>query len=247
MRDHQNTRQVTMAWDDHDSMTDIAKETGGQAFYGSNDLKAALARSMQEGSSYYTIAYTPTNHKWDGKYRRIEVKCNQNGPKLTFRRGYYAVADTMAASGKAADDQVSVLFATSMHPEAPTSTMILLKVQMLPPDATHKNVRIDYAINAHDVTFEDTPEQTKHVMLDLMAVAWDKNGKDCGESSDRMDTKVSLATYMEVMRSYIPAHQELEVKPGTYTLRLGVIDRFSRKIGSVDIPLTVPELQASAK
>lgn len=247
MHNRENTRQVTMAWDDHDSMTDIARETGGQAFYGSNDLKAALARSMQEGSSYYTIAYTPANHKWDGKYRKIEVKCTQNGAKLTFRRGYYAVADTLSANGKAADDQVSVLFATSMHPEAPTSTMILLKVQVLPPDAIHKTVRIDYAINAHDVTFEDTPEQNKHVMLDLMAVAWDKNGKDCGESSDRMDSKVPLATYMDVMRSYIPAHQELEVKPGTYMLRLGVIDRFSRKIGSVDVPLTVPELQALAK
>jgi hypothetical protein len=241
------TRQTTMEWDDHESMTDIARETGGQAFYGSNDLKAALSRSMQEGGNYYTIAYTPENHKWDSKYRKIEVRCAQAGTKLTFRRGYYAVAETMASNGKIAEDQVAVLFATSMHPEAPTSTMVLLKVQVLPPDPAHKTVRIDYAINAHDITFTDTPEQTKRVMLDLMAVAWDKKSRDAGESSGKIDTSIPLNVYQDVMRSYIPAHQELELKPGTYTLRLGVVDRASRKIGTLDVPLTVPELQSSGK
>jgi VWFA-related protein len=245
MHDRMATRQTTMEWDDHESMVDIAKETGGHAFYGSNDLKAALSSSMQEGNSYYTIAYAPENRKWDGKYRKIEIKCSQGGTKLTFRRGYYAVADTMSSGGKVADDQVAVLFATSMHPEAPTSTMVLLKVQVLPPDSTHKAVRIDYAINAHDVTFEDTPEQKKRVALDLMAVAWDKKGKDAGESSDKIDTQVALDVYMNVMRTYIPAHQDLELKPGTYTLRLGVVDRASRKIGTLDVPLTVPELQTA--
>ena len=246
-RDRFATRQITMEWDDHEAMTDIARETGGQAFYGSNDLKNALSRSMDEGSDYYTIAYTPENHDWNGKYRKIEVKCSQGGVKLNFRHGYYALAETgLAANGKVADDQVALLFATAMHPEAPTSTMVLMKVQVLPPDATHKTVRVDYAINAHDIDFADTREKAKRVMLDLMAVAWDKNGKIAGESSDKIDTSISPSVYNEVMKTSIPAHEELEVKPGTYTLRLGVVDRNSRKIGTLDVPLTVPALQAAA-
>ena len=248
MRDRMATRQITMQWDDHEAMSDIARETGGQAFYGSNDLKAALSRSMEEGSDYYTIAYTPENHDWNGKYRKIEVKCAHDSAKLNYRRGYYALAETgLAANGKVADDQVALLFATAMHPEAPTSTMVLMKVQVLPPDATHQTVRIDYAINAHDVTFADTPEKTKHVMLDLMAVAWDKNSKIIGESSDKIDTSISPTVYQEVMKASIPAHEELEIKPGTYVLRLGVVDRNSRKIGTLDVPLTVPERQVSTK
>jgi hypothetical protein len=73
-----------------------------------------------------------------------------------------------------------------------------------------------------------------------MAVAWDKDGKDAGHSSDSMNTPVSAEAYEDVMRSFIPAHQELQLKPGTYTLRIGVVDRNSRKIGTVDVPLTVP-------
>jgi hypothetical protein len=231
-RDRTAVRQTTVEWDDHEAMSDIARETGGKAFYGSNDIKAALAASMEEGENYYTIAYAPENHHWDGKYRKIEIKCAQEGTKLTHRRGYYALEDTgFATNGKVADNQVALLFATAMHPEAPT----------------YKTVRIDYAINAHDVTFTDTPQNTKHVALDLMAVAWDKNGKDAGESLDQIDTSVSVSAYQSVMQSYIPAHQELAVKPGSYTLRLGVVDRNTRKIGTLDVPLTIPELQVSSR
>jgi VWFA-related protein len=247
-RDRTANRQTTMEWDDHEAMADIARETGGQAFYGSNDLQAALSRSMDDGSNYYTIAYTPQNHDWNGKYRKIELKCAQGGAKLTYRRGYYAVADTnLAANGKVVDDQVALLFANAMHPEAPTSTMVLLKVQVLPPDPAHKTVRIDYAINAQDITFTDDANNSKHVALDLMAVAWDKDGKAAAADSGKIDTSISADAYKSVMRSYVPAHQELEVKPGNYTLRLGVVDRSSRKIGTLDVPLTVTELQTAGK
>jgi hypothetical protein len=158
------------------------------------------------------------------------------------------VEDTgFATQGKVADSQVALLFVTAMHPEAPTSTMVLLKVQVLPPDATHKTVRIDYAINAQDVDFSDAPQNTKHLALDLMAVAWDKNGKNAAQSLDQIDTSVSLSAYQSVMQSYIPAHQELDVKPGSYTLRLGVVDRTTRKIGTLDVPLTIPEIQVSSQ
>jgi VWFA-related protein len=246
-RDRMAQRQTTMEWDDHEAMTDIARETGGKAFYGSNDIKAALSASMGEGENYYTLAYTPENRKWDGKYRKLDVKSTQGSAKLTYRRGYYAVANPDAVNGKVVDDQIALLFATAMHPEAPTSTMVLLKVQVLPPDATHKTVRIDYAINPQDVSFVDTPDKLKRVALDLMAVAWDKDGKSGAESSDKIDTSVSLSSYQNAIRSYIPAHQELEVRPGTYTLRLGVVDRNSRRIGTVDVPMTVTAEQAQAR
>jgi hypothetical protein len=84
-------------------------------------------------------------------------------------------------------------------------------------------------------------------MLDLMAVAWDKNGKAAAEDSGKMDTTVPLNVYQDVMRSFIPAHQEVQVKAGTYMLRVGVVDRYSRKIGTLDVPLTVPDVQVSAK
>ena len=35
-------------------------------------------------------AYTPTNQKRDGRYRRIRLKLSDGDYKVAYRRGYYA-------------------------------------------------------------------------------------------------------------------------------------------------------------
>lgn len=74
----------------HATMQLIADETGGKAIYNTNDLKDALARVIDNGSNYYTLAYTPTNTKWDGSFRHIKVLMDKSGYVLEYRRGYYA-------------------------------------------------------------------------------------------------------------------------------------------------------------
>src|SRR6201995_739996 len=68
------SQQATQYSSVHESMDLIAKNTGGQAFYNRNDLQNSIGRSMDLGSSYYILAYTPTNTDWNGKLRKIEVK-----------------------------------------------------------------------------------------------------------------------------------------------------------------------------
>ena len=45
--------------DERSTMKQVAEQTGGEAFLGTNDLKRAMQRSMEDGSTYYTLAYTP--------------------------------------------------------------------------------------------------------------------------------------------------------------------------------------------
>jgi hypothetical protein len=42
------------------------------------------------------------------------------------------------------------------------------------------------------------------------------------------------------MSQYFPCKQEIDLKPGTYTLRLAVIDRTTNQIGTANAPVTVP-------
>src|ERR1022692_4841291 len=51
-------------------------------------VSTRVHRIVQQGSSYYTLAYTPTNREWNGKYRKIEVKAATPAAELTYRRGY---------------------------------------------------------------------------------------------------------------------------------------------------------------
>jgi len=53
------------------------------------------------------------------------------------------------------------------------------------------------------------------------------------------------SAYEQVMRTGLPFHQELDLKPGTYTLRFGVMDRDTRKVGTVDVQLTTGKTETA--
>jgi hypothetical protein len=117
----------------------------------------------------------------------------------------------------------------------------------LPPDAAHKDVRVQYIVNPNSVTFTDVADQRKRVVLDCIVVAYDKDGREVGHASDTMDGTIKDAAYETVMNNGIPAQQELTLPPGAYNLRLGVMDRPSQQIGTVDVPLVVTAGEATAK
>ena len=70
-------------------MDRLAKETGGVAHYGGNDFKAFLTEDIDNGSRFYTIAYTPNNNREVGKERHIEIKTVSGDYKLAYRRSYF--------------------------------------------------------------------------------------------------------------------------------------------------------------
>jgi len=78
-----------------DALADeIAADTGGRAYYNTNDLKSALADATESGSSYYELSYSPSDQNNDGRLRKIQVDLSgrfaKNGYRLAYRRGYYA-------------------------------------------------------------------------------------------------------------------------------------------------------------
>jgi len=226
--------QLMARWDSHDAMADIARETGGQAYYGANDFKSMMQRSLQQGENYYTLAYVPANRDWNGKYRKVEVKVTKEGVKLEYRRGYYAFAGSQISK-----DEIIKLLAYSMQPTIPETTAILMRVQVLPPDHDHKAVSIDYAVAPSDISFSDGPDHLKHAQIDFMASAWDKENKEVARVATPIEFHIRQEVYDQIQATGVPAHQELELKPGTYFLRVGVMDHQTQKIGTVNVPLTV--------
>ncbi len=74
----------------------IAEATGGHAEYSNNDIRNMLDKAVDQGASYYTLSYSPTDQRDDGSQRKIEVKLSKRelakaGYTLTYRRTYYAV------------------------------------------------------------------------------------------------------------------------------------------------------------
>ncbi len=226
-------QQTATFADERKTMMDVADQTGGEAFMGTNDLKRAMQRSLDDGSTYYTLAYTPDKIDPETSFHRIDVKIDQPGTKLAYRRGYYSTGQKAPAPEVGA-----AALRGALQPGMPPSTMVFFTATVVPPDAKNKDVRIVYVVNPNSVTFTDVADQKKHVVLDCMAIAYDKEGKEVAHASDTLDGAIQQKAYETVMNQGVPARQEISLPRGAYNLRLGVMDRTSQQIGTLDVPLS---------
>jgi len=84
---------------DRGSLRDLAQRTGGRAFFPDKklDLNAAFAEIERELRTQYLIAYSSTNKKRDGVYRKISIEITnpelrKQKLEIRHRPGYYAKA-----------------------------------------------------------------------------------------------------------------------------------------------------------
>lgn len=75
---------------EHSTMDAIGDRTGGHAFYNTNGLEQAMQSAVNDGSSYYSLEYAPTNPKYDGSLRKLKVTLDRGGLQLAYRRSYFA-------------------------------------------------------------------------------------------------------------------------------------------------------------
>lgn len=82
---------------DRDALRELAQRTGGRAFFPDKkfDLNAAFAEIERELRTQYLLAYSSTNKKRDGAYRKITIEITNPELKkekleIRHRPGYYA-------------------------------------------------------------------------------------------------------------------------------------------------------------
>ncbi len=82
---------------DRSVLNDAADSTGGRAFFPKKeaDLKAAFAEIELELRSQYLAAYSSTNKKHDGSFRRITIEITnpdlrKEALRFRYRPGYFA-------------------------------------------------------------------------------------------------------------------------------------------------------------
>src|ERR1019366_1834912 len=87
------TNNMNANFDTQEVMATLSSDTGGKAFFDSNDFAPAFAQVQRDTSAYYGIGFRSTNPVRDGRYRKLSIKINRPGIKLEYRPGYYAPAD----------------------------------------------------------------------------------------------------------------------------------------------------------
>src|SRR5216684_4075783 len=76
-----------------ETLSTLAADTGGKAFFDSNDFSGVFSQVQKDTSAYYILGYSSLNPLKDGKYRRLRVQVNRPDLRLEFRPGYYAGRD----------------------------------------------------------------------------------------------------------------------------------------------------------
>ncbi len=216
------------------AMLSMSERTGGKTFYNRNDLDMGIRTSIDDGATYYTLDYYPDNKTWDDKFREIRVKVTRPGVRLRYRQGYFAQAPTKEP------EPVARQFTQAMFPDAPPSTGVLFQAFAAPPsEKTGNKPVVNFGIDAHTLAFQRGADEQEHVAITCVVWAYPAKGEPVRVENE---TTAGLREddYQRAMHSYFPCKCILDLKPGRYTLRLGVLDRTTNLIGTTTTQLTVP-------
>ena len=89
---------------DHQYEEEIAAATGGHAFYSDNKVKYLIDKAITHGENYYSLSYSPTNTKYDGSERHIEVTLAKKSEyTLSYRKLYYGLPDDSTQPARKAE------------------------------------------------------------------------------------------------------------------------------------------------
>ena len=251
-----NSQFMLQTTREHQSMDQIAEETGGHSFYDTNGLAEAVKQAIDNGSNYYTIGYVPDVRAWDGKFRPIEVRVDGERCDLAYRRGYFA--NDPRKAGPETPGVISPIVA-ALERGAPPLSQIAFEARVLSAkDPEAKTVKaapgaagevalktpatrylVDFSVDPRGLAWTALPNSGAHAELEVAMVAWDADGKRVNYSDHGYAANLSLAESLEAAKRGVPIHQELDLPAGPCYLRLAIQDLSNGRIGSVEIPVLV--------
>ena len=221
----------------HGAMQEVADRTGGKAFYNTNGIDSAIRKSIEDGSTYYTLAYYPENKNWNGKFRKIQVKVNRSGVKVRYRMGYYAV-DPRSFADEGQKRQAA--FELALSPDSPISTELPFNaLVILPAESASKTVRVNFGVDPHAISFEKLADGLEHATVECTVQAFSAKGKLVRGELTTVKAALKPDTFAKVMQDTFPCQQAIDLEPGNYYLRLGVRDDRTGLIGTTNAKVAI--------
>ena len=244
------------------TMNEMARQTGGRAFINNNDLADAVAQAIDSGSNFYTLTYAPTDTRFDGRYRKIQVNLQQHGYTLAYRRGYFSEdsthpnklyeaaaaptprTDTMRiAMLRGAPDPSQIIFKASILPASATAEDKVTDGNMVNPDlklshGPYRRYQIAIAADPHPITFTPTPDHLYHADLQLRTYVYEVDGILINEAVTNTVMNLTPQVLNRLLNSGLALHQQISVPvKGDYYLRIGIHDLTNDRVGAIELPV----------
>ena len=237
----------------HMQMDRLALVTGGKAIYERNALKEAITQDVNNGSRYYTLAYTPSNRKEVGRERKIEIRTATGSYKLAYRRSYFedSPKELRVAEKAVAADPLRPLMDRGM----PDFTELRYRMRVAPanpqpsPDAPHAGdnaemfgpytrYTVNFSLATDGLSLVPGPDGVRRGTIEVALVAYSQDGHPLDWEVRSIGLAIRPAQLAVAQASGIPFHLDIDASPGDVYLRTGIYDRSSSRVGTLEIPLS---------
>jgi len=206
----------------------LSVASGGNSYSARNDIDAEIGRSVDEGGTYYTLSYRPTNASNDPKaYRKIRVTVTRPGLTVQTRDGYFAQQQQPVLSAKESTQQLAYdLNSAAISSIAYTDLHVTVE----------RGSRGNFTLHAtaRDLTWHDLPDGRRHADVVLLAACLSPRGRLLARSFATLgsNTEASLAS-IAVSTAALSMH--VSAPPGTARIRFVARDLASGRVGTADI------------
>ena len=218
-------------------MASLSTDTGGKAFFDSNDFAPAFAQVERDTSAYYAIGFRSTNPLRDGRYRKLTIKVNRPGVKLEYRPGYYAPADFQHSAHEDRERELEEQLASDLPA---TDMAVYLDAMYFRLDENRFFVPVSLIVPGSQIPFVKGGDKDK-ATLDIIGTVIDEAKRPIGHA--RETVKLNLDPGLQARQKNIQYTTSFNLPPGKYRLKFVVRENQTGRMGSFEAEIALPEMK----
>jgi VWFA-related protein len=231
------TNNMSQNFASQEVMTTLSSETGGKAFFDSNDFAPAFAQVQKDTSAYYAIGFHSSNPARDGKYRKLSIKVNRPGLKLEYRQGYYAPADFKHSGREDRERELDEQLASDLPA---TDMAVYLDAMYFRLDENRFYVPVSLIVPGSQIPFVKGGDKDK-ATLDVIGEVIDEVKRPIGNA--RETVKLNLDPTLQARHKNIEYTTSFNLPPGKYHLKFVIRENQTGRMGSFEADITLPDMK----
>lgn len=232
-------------FESREGLSYIAEQTGGEAYYNTNDFKGSIQK-MLEDTSYYLIGYQPDDDSFDRtrkKFNNLQVKVTRPGVRVRYRSGYYGMENRDRMKYVAEFQGNRRLAYALSSPFAVNDLGLDLHAVFKGEDRKKLSVDAFIHIDLSDMKLDKDADGKQKATYDVMVMNFDENGLPRGATSTTATIDPEKVDLDKIRKEGLVVTVTFPVKkPGGYQVRAAARENGTGKIGTASKFILVPNL-----
>ena len=235
---------VTRFQRSQDTLYALAKDTGGKAMFDNNDLSLGIKQAAEAMTSYYEIGYYPTHTALDGRFRRIKISLKEGlSADLSYRQGYFA--DKEFGKFTSADKERQLEDALMLENPV-TDITITMEVNYFQLNSAEYFVPVAVKIPGSELALARRGGASE-TLIDFIGEVKDDFGNTIQNLRDKLNIKLSDSNASQLATHPIQYETGFTLLPGKYVIKYLARDAETGRIGTYQMPFTIPNLNKEEK